>query len=113
MGTYIIDNDRKFGSVIVVGSLDGHTLPEFGKDVKSLLDDGIINVVFDFSELHFISSAGIGQIILTRGEILEKQGQLFIVCHNERINAGFKHAKLDQILPIYQNMEDVLSSFSE
>ncbi|MBF0353021.1 MAG: STAS domain-containing protein [SAR324 cluster bacterium] len=110
MSIYIVDESRKIGSVKSFGSLDGKSLPEFSADVKSLIQQGIVNVIMDFQELQFISSAGIGHILACREDLLEVQGKLMIVCNNARLISGFKHARLDQLLLIVPSIDEAMNN---
>ena len=102
----IIDEEKKMGCIAVSGYLDGKSLPEFSEVSEPLLTQGgVIRLILDFSDLGFISSAGIGQIVMIRQTLLDQQGKIAIVCNNQRLVSAFRHARLDQLIPLYETMD--------
>ena len=63
--------------VNVKGELNTSTAPEFEKQVFPSLD-GITDLVLDFKDLIYISSAGL-RIILVLYRVMDKQGKMKII----------------------------------
>ena len=49
METKVIDADKKIGSVTVFGDLDGSTSPTLLKEIEGLIEQGMINIILDFT----------------------------------------------------------------
>lgn len=57
----------------IIGWLDTQTAPQL-QDALSELDDSIMSLVFDFSELKYISSAGLRQVLVAYKKMMGKDG---------------------------------------
>lgn len=68
--------DNNTLTVALSGNLDTITSPELEASLSESLK-GIDRLVFDFSELNYISSAGL-RVILSTQEIMNKQGKMVI-----------------------------------
>ena len=81
----------------VVGRLDTTTAPQLEAEFKQL--DGITNLIFDFEELEYLSSAGL-RVLLTAQKTMNKQGEMIIKKVNETINEIFEVTGFIDILTI-------------
>ena len=81
----------------VVGRLDTTTAPQLEAEIKQL--DGITNLIFDFEELEYLSSAGL-RVLLTAQKTMNKQGEMIIKKVNETINEIFEVTGFIDILTI-------------
>lgn len=89
------------GSKIVFtleGRLDTVTAPDLEKDLKASLD-GIKELVMDFENLEYISSAGL-RVLLSAQKIMMKQGEMKIIHVNETIMEIFEVTGFSDILTI-------------
>ena len=70
-------------TVKVSGRLDTTTAPELEDDLKASLD-GIEDLTMDFSDLEYISSAGL-RVLLSAQKIMNKQGSMVVTGVNSTI----------------------------
>ena len=63
----------------VAGRLDTDTSPELANEIKC---EGVSNVEFDFSDLEYISSAGLRVLMAAQKEVMAVGGKVFIVSPN-------------------------------
>ncbi|WP_185752104.1 STAS domain-containing protein [Eubacterium sp. AB3007] len=82
------------------GRLDTVTSPELDEVVKEALD-GVTELVFDFTELQYISSAGL-RVLLSAQKKMAKQGSMKILHVNETIMEIFEVTGFSEILTIEQ-----------
>ena len=82
----------------IEGRVDTSTAPEFESEIKPELD-GITELVLDFAELNYISSAGL-RVLLSLHKIMIKQGLMKIIGVNETINDIFEVTGFSDILTI-------------
>ncbi len=82
----------------VSGRLDTTTAPELEKIIKSELD-GVTDLTFDFSELDYISSAGL-RILLAAQKTMNAQGTMKVTGINEIISEIFDVTGFSDILTI-------------
>ena len=85
-------------SLKLAGRLDTTTSPELEEELKASLD-GIEDLRMDFSELEYISSAGL-RILLAAQKTMNKQGTMSITGVNDTIMEIFEITGFSDILTI-------------
>lgn len=80
--------DNKKLTIALSGRLDTTTAPEFEASLKESID-GITELVLDFKELVYVSSAGL-RVILSAQKIMNKQGEMVVTGANEDIMDVFE-----------------------
>ena len=80
------------------GRLDTTTAPELEAEIKSSLS-GVNNLTFDFSNLDYISSAGL-RVLLSAQKVMNKQGKMIVTNVNETIMEVFDVTGFADILTI-------------
>lgn len=87
--------------LLVDGRLDTVTAPELAAAIAEI-EDGVKELVFDFSELEYVSSAGL-RVILSTHKKLDAEGGKLVVRHpNDMIQSIFALTGFIEIL----NIED-------
>ena len=84
--------------VKVAGRLDTTTAPELETFLKQSIE-GVEKLILDFSELEYLSSAGL-RILLTTQKAMNKQGKMIIKNINETINEIFEVTGFIDILTV-------------
>ena len=85
-------------TIAIAGRLETTTAPELEAVVKSELD-GVADLTMDFSELDYISSAGL-RVLLTAQKLMNRQGKMKIVGANEIVMEIFDVTGFSDILTI-------------
>ena len=85
--------------VKVIGRLDSLTSPELEEELKGQLEE-IKELEFDFSELEYISSAGLRILLSTLKEMNHKGGKMYLTGCNEMILEIFDVTGFSDILTI-------------
>lgn len=80
------------------GRLDTTTAPQLEAEVKGALT-GVTELVMDFSQLEYLSSAGL-RVILAAQKLMNRQGTLIIRHVNETIMEVFEVTGFSDILTI-------------
>ena len=95
-----IEKTRKNGelTLAVEGRLETTTAPELEAVVKSELD-GVTALVFDFTKLEYISSAGL-RVLLSAQKTMNKQGSMKVTGANEIVTEIFEITGFSDILTI-------------
>ena len=95
----IIKNlDGKKLGIKLVGRLDTITAPSLDSELKVSLD-GVEELAFDFSELEYISSAGL-RVLLSAQKVMNKQGSMTLANVNSSIKEVFDMTGFSDILTI-------------
>ena len=84
-------NKIKDGSKMTIaldGKLDSKTSPVLEAELKTSLD-GITELIMDFKDLAYISSAGM-RVLLTAHKTMEQQGRMVVRNVNEEIDEVFE-----------------------
>lgn len=92
-----IKNDSSL-TIAVEGRLETTTAPELEVVVKEELD-GINALVFDFSKLDYISSAGL-RVLLSAQKIMNNQGTMKVLGANEIVTEVFDITGFSDILTL-------------
>ena len=83
---------------LLTGRLDTTTAPELEEQLKKEID-GVEELVFDFADLEYISSAGL-RVLLSSQKVMNKQGSMVVKNVNESINEIFEVTGFVDILTI-------------
>ncbi|MBR0132480.1 MAG: STAS domain-containing protein [Lachnospiraceae bacterium] len=83
---------------LLTGRLDTTTAPELEEQLKKEID-GVEELVFDFADLEYISSAGL-RVLLSAQKIMNKQGSMKVINSSEEINEIFEVTGFSDILTI-------------
>lgn len=90
--------NEKVLTVKVSGRLDTTTAPDLEAELKSSLD-GIEELVLDFSDLEYISSAGL-RVLLSSQKTMNSQGTMKVTGVNDVISEIFEVTGFCDILTI-------------
>lgn len=84
------------GVVVFQGRLDAAQCAK----AQAFLDAIDAPKVFDFAQLEYISSAGLGVLLKTQKRVMGSSGRLKLVKVNNHINDIFRYSGFDQIFEI-------------
>ena len=70
----------------------------------------IKNIIFDFKNIRFMDSSGIGVIIGRYKKISSEGGKVSVVNVNDRVKKIFNLSGMNKIINIYDTYEEVASS---
>ena len=81
----------------VTGRLDTNTTPDLEAEMKL---DGVSEVVFDFTGLEYISSAGLRILLATRKALMACGGTITVVNPNATVSGVFEMTGLSEVVHI-------------
>ena len=96
----------------VTGSLDAYSFPEFEDKIRGILDKDGINLLFDFTSLEYISSAGLGAMMGFAKIAREKKGDLVIFNPTPKIKSIIDILGLSKFIKIFDDEKTALSAFA-
>lgn len=85
--------------VMLEGTLDAVTAPEFRTLADELVAENRKNVILDMSSLRLIDSSGVGVIVALFKRMRADGGQVRMVGLRDQPRAIFRLLRLDRILP--------------
>jgi anti-sigma B factor antagonist len=106
--------EKQFLEDVVIVRLSGQ-LREVGADqlraeLDELLEEGYCQIVFDLSELSFISSVGLGQMMRAFRAAVANDGYVRIVNPQPLVEEVFRFTKLHTLIAIFPTVEEALAA---
>ena len=87
--------------VALEGRMDSATAPEFEKEIFQKLD-GVTELVLDFTDLAYLSSAGLRVLLSFQKKMNAAKGSMVVKYVNEIIMEVFEATGFDSILTVEQ-----------
>jgi len=104
-----IEKRRVGADVIVLGLAGRITLglecQEVEWQVEDLLKEHQKKIIFDFSELKYLDSTGVGILVMCSGKVKQAGGELRIVGAQGIVEQTLKMTRVDQIVTLYATVE--------
>ncbi|MCI0394438.1 MAG: STAS domain-containing protein [Chloroflexi bacterium] len=99
--------------VTIVGSLDALTAGEVASFLSDQIRQGEIRLVADFSQVDYITSAGLRTILATLKEARSQGGDLRLAGAQPNVHKVLQMSGFTNILKFYPEMNAAVVSFSE
>jgi anti-sigma B factor antagonist len=101
---------RRVGAEVIVLGLAGRiTLggecQEVEWQVEDLLKEHERKIIFDFSELKYLDSTGVGALVMCSGKVKQAGGELSVVGAHGIVEQTLKMTRVDQIVTLYATVE--------
>ena len=104
--------EEKRGDVKIIGlrgRLDAETSPSVEKRLMNLMDQGERRLVFDFSELTYISSSGLRVLIEVVRNLQKTNGKLALAALSDHVLEIIKIAGFTSIFSIYPTCDEAVA----
>jgi anti-sigma B factor antagonist len=98
--------------VAVQGFLDAHTVPEMEKVIQNLIHERKYNIIVDFKDLSYISSAGLGVFMSVIGEVKGNNGDIVLMEMPPKIYKVFDLLGFTEIFTIVDTEEAAVQAFN-
>lgn len=93
------------------GRLDSNTSQGFEKKIFDAISDGSKNMIVDFKDLDYISSAGLRVILKATKALNREDGKIMLCSMQDYVKEVFEIAGFDSFLPIVGTMDEALKAF--
>lgn len=93
------------------GNLNSNTSPELEDKIFEAIKNESKNMILDFEDLDYISSAGLRVIIKTAKNLKQSEGMIVLCSMQDYVKEVFEIAGFDAYLPIVSTMDDALNQF--
>ena len=99
-----IATERDGGTLFltVSGRIDGLNAHEFQDSATGAIEDSDGNVVLDFENVSYISSAGLRAVLLIAKSVREKHAQFAVCALTKLVDEVFRISGFDNIVPIHE-----------
>lgn len=92
------------------GRIDSNTAPRFEQEVLGRIDGGQSRLVLDFSDLDYISSAGLRVVLMAAKRIKPLKGALALCGMGESIREVFEISGFLTILTVCADRDEALAA---
>ena len=93
------------------GRLDSNTSQGFEKKIFQAISDGSKNMIIDFKDLDYISSAGLRVLLKATKTLKREDGRIMLCSMQDYVKEVFEIAGFDSFLPIVGTMDEALNAF--
>ena len=104
---------RQEGNSVVLtvsGRLDSVTGPDYRKTMQEVMAGSATRVVVDLHGLTYISSAGVGEMLLSANQLTAKGGRLCLANVPANILSVLKMCGIDGLLPRHGSVDEALAA---
>lgn len=104
-------NDKTLIVQFTITELDHHIAASVKENVDEIIMlKNIKNIIFDFKNISFMDSSGIGVIIGRYKKIEPTKGKVSIVNMNPRVKKIFDLSGMGKIIGLYNSYEEAINS---
>ncbi|MCL1865726.1 MAG: STAS domain-containing protein [Spirochaetes bacterium] len=104
-----IDFGKDSTSIIEIdGELNSESSPDFDEYIDKLLENNVIYMLIDMKNLNYISSEGIGAVLMIQKKVSEKNGFAIFFNLNFEVFSLFRLLGFDKVLTIASNRAEAL-----
>jgi len=93
------------------GRVNSMNANQFGEALSDVIDKGNIHLVLDLSNVDYMSSAGLREIVSALKKVKRASGDLRIAQPSERVHEVLEMAGLDTIFQIFATQGDAVGSY--
>jgi len=91
--------------IAIKGQLDGLTVPSAERSINEILESGDDRLLFDFSELEYLSSGGLRVILSVAKEIKRREGKIVLCAMQGYVKEIFEVSGFTSLIPIKDTVE--------
>ena len=87
------------------GRLDAATSPSADETIKKAMEEDSNRLLFDLSDLEYLSSGGLRVILSAAKEIRRRNGKVALCCLNQYVDEIFEVSGFKSMIPIKDTIE--------
>ena len=95
----------------VKGYLDAHTAPVFEESLQQLVDEKRYNIVVNFQDLNYISSAGLGVLMGFIEDVRNNAGDIKLTNMTPKVYKVFDLLGFPNLYEIYDNEAEAVGKY--
>ncbi len=106
-------DEEIISTLFIKGYLDAHTAPQLEESLQELIDDSRFKIVVNFTELAYISSAGLGVFMGFIENVRENGGDIKLTNMSPKIFRVFDLLGFPTLYDIFDDESEAFDKFSE
>ena len=102
-------SSRDVGDYAVIklkGEVDIYTAPSLRETIVDAVEKGRYRIAVDLDDVDFLDSTGLGVLVGGLKRVKQHDGELGIICNQEKILRIFKITGLTKIFKMYESTDD-------
>jgi stage II sporulation protein AA (anti-sigma F factor antagonist) len=108
---------KKRDNILIVkveGELDHHYSDEIRKKIdQELMLTGVKHAVFDFTNLTFMDSSGIGMLVGRYRVVRSMKGNSFVICKEGHVQKILEMSGIFRLIPRKNSVDDAINSITD
>jgi anti-sigma B factor antagonist len=109
---YNIEKNNNISILNMEGNINAGNSEVLKDIVKNLLSKQEKNIIFNFSNVDFIDSSGLGSLVGCLRSVKKEGGDIKIYGLIEKVRVVFELIRLHQLFDIFENKDDAINSFN-
>jgi anti-sigma B factor antagonist len=97
----------------ILGRLDANTATSLKERLKSSVEDGLHRLVLDLTAVSLIDSSGLSALVAGFRAVREVNGLLVLAQVGQQAKVALELTHLDQIFPIYEDVDSALAALEQ
>ena len=106
-------DEKIISTLYIKGYLDAHTAPQLEDSLQDLIDDSRFKIIVNFSELAYISSAGLGVFMGFIENVRENEGDIKLTNMSPKIFRVFDLLGFPTLYDIFDDEAEAVTKFTE
>ena len=107
----VVEKKKNISIVRIEGRLDVASTPILEKKLLEQINEGIKNIILDFSQLHYLSSSGMRLLLSVTKKLANIEGALHCCSIVEEVMEIIKIAGFEHIIYIFPTENEALQAF--
>lgn len=100
--------------IYLTGDIDQHVVSNMRSEIDlTIRQNNIKNIIFDFKEVEFMDSSGLGMILSRYKSLQQTDGEIMLSNVSDNTMRLFDMVGIKKIIKIYDTVEDCISSLVE
>jgi anti-sigma B factor antagonist len=105
-----VDDSRSPHTVVAVkGEVDVYTAPRLREKLVELVSQGHLKIVVNLEDVEFLDSTGLGVLVGALKRLRSHDGELSLVCTQQRILKVFEITGLTKVFAIYDTVDSAVT----
>jgi anti-sigma B factor antagonist len=105
------DTYKRVTVIAVAGRVDSSNADQFEAAVNEELKSGQRNLIFDLSDVDFLSSAGLRILVMARKEAQKGGGEVRLAQPSDRVKETLQIAGLDVLFEAFPSREEAIAAY--
>lgn len=106
------EGEQQFVEIRISGFLDAHTVVSFEKSMEELINREYTKFLMDLGGLNYISSAGIGALMVLLQQLRRRQGEMVILKPSPKVYKILELLGFTKIFHIAENRDSAVATLN-